>query len=116
MRTAPFIGCISHGFNDATIGGAVLSANKLFLKKFHSLYLLPLLVIYALCSLPLPAASAATVTIAWDANTGPGVEGYIMYYGTTSPDYQYNVDVGNSTSCTISGLEQGQVDELATTA
>jgi hypothetical protein len=64
VRTAHIIGCISHGLNDATIGGAVLLANKLFLKKIRILYFLPLLVIYALCSLPLPAASAATVTIA----------------------------------------------------
>ena len=100
----------------ATIGDAVLLANILFLKKIRILYLLPLFVIYALCFLQVPAASAATVTLAWDTNTEPGVEGYIMYYGTTSPDYQYNVDVGNSTSCTISDLEQGQVYYFAATA
>ncbi|MCP3893150.1 MAG: fibronectin type III domain-containing protein, partial [Bacteroides sp.] len=108
--------CISHGLNDATIGGAVMITYVYFLKKIRIRHFLPLLVIYALFSLQLPAASATTVTIAWDANTEPGVEGYIMYYGTTSPDYQYNVDVGNSTSCTISGLEQGQVYYFAATA
>jgi len=116
VRTAHIIGCISHGFNDATIGGAVLLSLVLFRKQTPILYFLSLLVLYALGTWSIPAASAATVTIAWDANTEPDVEGYILYYGTTSPDYLYDVDVGNSTSCAISGLEQGQVYYFAATA
>ncbi|MEE4601451.1 MAG: fibronectin type III domain-containing protein [Desulfobacteraceae bacterium] len=60
----------------------------------------------------LPTAFADTVTLAWDANQEPDVKGYIMYYGTTSPDYQHDVDVGNSTSCSISGLVKGQTYHL----
>ena len=81
--------------------------NVLFLKKIRILYFLPLLVIYALCSLPLPAASAATVTIAWDKNTETDVIGYTFHYGEYSHNYQYTVDVDNNTSCSISGLAEG---------
>jgi hypothetical protein len=113
VRTACFIGCISHGFNHANNGGAVLLAYVLFLKKIR---ILPLFVIFTIYFLQLPTAFAATATLAWDANTESGVEGYIMYYGTTSPNYQHNVDVGNTTGCTISGLEPGQVYYFAVTA
>ena len=85
-------------------------------KKTHIIYFLSLLILYALSAWSIPVASAATATIAWDDNTEPGVEGYILYYGTTSQAYLHNVDVGNSTSCTISGLEQGQVYYFAATA
>ena len=39
-----------------------------------------------------------------------------MHYGTTSGDYDYSVDVGNFTSCTISGLQEGATYYFAVTA
>ena len=90
----------------ATIGGAVLLTYVLIRKKTHIIYFLSLLILYALSAWSIPVASAATATIAWDDNTEPGVEGYILYYGTTSQAYLHNVDVGNSTSRHISGIEQ----------
>ena len=107
MRTAHFFGCISHGFNHATNGGAVLLSYLLFQKKIRIQYLLPLLVIFTLCFLQLPTAYAATVTVAWDKNVETDVIGYEMHYGTKSKDYQYTVDVKNNTSCSISGLAEG---------
>ena len=92
-------------------------ANILFLKKIRILYFLPLLVIYAICSLPLPAAyAAATVTVAWDKNAETDVIGYKFHYGTVSKNYQYTVDVKNNTSCTISGLAEGTMYYFAATA
>ena len=90
--------------------------NVLFLKKIRILYFLPLLVIYALCSLQLPAASAATVTVAWDKNAETDVIGYKFHYGEYSHNYQYTVDVKNNTSCSISGLAEGTTYYFAVTA
>ena len=107
MRTALIIGCISHGINDATNGGADLLSYLLFQKKIRIQYFLPLLVIFALCFLQLPTAFAATVTVAWDKNAETDVIGYKFYYGTVSKNYQHTVDVKNNTSCSISGLDEG---------
>ena len=57
--------------------------------------------------MPLPAASAATVTLAWDANTEPDLDGYKIYYGSSSRNYSLNVDVGNVVEYTITGLQEG---------
>ena len=91
-------------------------ANVLLQKKFRTLYLLSFLVIFMLCSLPLPAASAATVTVAWDKNSETNVIGYELHYGTTSQDYQHTVDVENNTSRSISGLIEGQTYYFAVKA
>jgi hypothetical protein len=72
--------------------------------------------IFALCALPLPAASAATVTLAWDKNPEPNLAGYKVHYGTSTGNYDYSVDVGNYTSCTISGLQEGTTYYFAATA
>ena len=99
-----------------TAGGAVLLANVLLQKKFRTLYLLSFLVICMLCSLPLTAASAATVTVAWDKNPETNVIGYELHYGTISQDYQHSVDVENNTSHSISGLIEGQTYYFAVKA
>lgn len=99
-----------------TAGGAILLANVLLQKKFRTLYLLSFLVICVLCSLPLPAASAATVIVAWDKNPETNVIGYEFHYGTISQYYQHTVDVKNNTSCSISGLIEGQTYYFAVKA
>jgi hypothetical protein len=66
--------------------------------------------------MPLPAASAATVTLAWNQNPEPDIAGYKMHYGSTSGSYDYSVDVGNYTSCTVSGLDEGKTYYFAATA
>lgn len=38
---------------------------------------------------PLPAANAANVTIGWDANSEPELEGYVVYHNTGSPGPPY---------------------------
>ncbi len=52
-------------------------------------------------------AHAAQITLAWNANSEPTVTGYKVYYGTASRVYSAVIDVGNWTSCVISGLQEG---------
>lgn len=52
-------------------------------------------------------AHAAQITLAWNANSEPSVAGYRVYYGTASRVYSAVIDVGNWTSCVISGLQEG---------
>jgi hypothetical protein len=61
-------------------------------------------------------AFAAQVTLQWDRNTESDVLGYKIHYGISSRNYQYSVDVKNNTSCTISGLVEGNTYYFAATA
>ena len=61
-------------------------------------------------------ASAADVTIAWDANEEPDLKGYVLYYGTSSGHYTGHVDVGNQTQYTIPELQDGVTYYFAVTA
>jgi hypothetical protein len=53
-------------------------------------------------------AFAAPVTLAWNAVPGTTVDGYILYYGYTSGNYNMSVDVGNYTTAGLSGLKKGE--------
>lgn len=46
-------------------------------------------------------AHADDVTLAWDANIEPDLAGYKLYWGLSSGNYEWNVDVGNVTEYTI---------------
>lgn len=72
--------------------------------------------LFALCAMPLSAANAATVTLAWDKSPESDIAGYKIHYGTAGGSYQYSVNVGNCTSCTISGLAEGTTYYFAATA
>jgi fibronectin type 3 domain-containing protein len=61
-------------------------------------------------------ANAAEVTLAWDANAEPGIEGYNLYYGSSSRNYPDKIDVGNVTISTIKKLQEGQTYYFAVTA
>jgi hypothetical protein len=52
-------------------------------------------------------AQAAKVTLAWNASTSSGVADYQISYGQTSGSYATHVDVGNQTSYTLTGLNDG---------
>jgi K319L-like, PKD domain/CARDB/Fibronectin type III domain len=70
-----------------------------------------------LCALFIPAAGhAAEVSLAWDPNTEPDLAGYRVYYGLGSRNYDKVVEVGSSTSCVVTGLEQGRTYYFAATA
>ena len=49
-----------------------------------------------------PAAFAGTMRLAWDPV--PGASGYNIYYGTSPSNYTNVIDVGNTTSTTINGI------------
>lgn len=59
---------------------------------------------------------SAEVNLAWDPNTESDVAGYKVYYGLGSRSYDRVVEVGNSTSCVVTGLEQGRTYYFAATA
>ena len=59
---------------------------------------------------------AAQVTLEWDAVIHPLLEGYVVYYGTYSGDYDVYLDVGNYTSCTIADLDENETYYFAVTA
>jgi hypothetical protein len=61
-------------------------------------------------------AHAGEVNLAWDPNTEPDVAGYRVYYGLESRNYDHVMDVGDSTSCLVTGLEQGRTYYFAATA
>jgi Fibronectin type III domain len=46
-------------------------------------------------------ANADTVTLQWDPNTESGITGYTIAYGTRSGVYDSSVDVGNTTTYTL---------------
>jgi hypothetical protein len=75
-----------------------------------------LLVLMAILSLMMTSAHAAQVTVAWDANSDPAVTGYRVHYGTALGSYTSHIDVGNATSCVISGLLEGLTYYFAATA
>ena len=62
------------------------------------------------------AAQAATVTLAWDANSETNVAGYIVYWGTTSSNYTCTTNVGNQTTATLTGLTYGTTYYFSATA
>ena len=62
------------------------------------------------------AASAASVTLYWDANTEPDLAGYNVYYGTSSRNYGNPIPVGNTTSYDVDNLVEGVTYYFAVTA
>ena len=61
-------------------------------------------------------ASAADVTLTWDANTESDLVGYKLFYGTSSGNYAVTVDVGHTSTFTITDLEGGMTYYFAATA
>lgn len=63
----------------------------------------------------LSPSQATQVVLAWDAGD-QGVEGYRIYYGTSSRDYRYVKDAAKATGYTVSGLAEGVRYYFAVTA
>lgn len=75
-----------------------------------------ILLLTAVLSLLMTTAHAAQITVAWDANSDPAVTGYRVHYGTAPGNYTSHIDVGNATSCVISGLLEGITYYFSATA
>ncbi len=60
-------------------------------------------------------SQSAQVVLQWDPSSGP-VAGYRIYYGTSSRVYDSSLDVGNTTTCTLSNLQDGSSYYFAATA
>jgi hypothetical protein len=88
--------------------------NKRKNNSTSSLFIVLLVVLSFLSSVP--AVQAAEVTLAWDPNPEPAVQGYRVYYGTASGVYTGVVDAGSRTDCVVSGLDPGVTYFFACTA
>ena len=80
-------------------------------KYFILAFLIPLLI---LC-IPF-TAPAADLTLAWDPNQESDLAGYYVLVGTSSRNYDITIDVGNTTTCTITNLEEGVTYYIAAVA
>ena len=74
------------------------------------------LIVFSLLLATTHDVCAAEVTLAWDANPEPSVQGYKVYYGKTSESYSSVLDAGNRTDCVITGLDPGVTYYFACTA
>jgi hypothetical protein len=60
----------------------------------------------AMLSMGSPAI-ASSVLLQWNANLESDIAGYIVSYGTQSGQYNADIDVGNQTTATVTGLTEG---------
>jgi hypothetical protein len=77
-----------------------------------------IIITLTLCCFLSPTNSlAGQVTLAWDPpEISTDVTGYMLHYGTAPGTYQQAVDVGNTTSYTLSNLSDGKTYYFAVTA
>jgi len=92
----------------------VFSLRKILtiLAQREVIFLLPILFFFTVSQ-----SYALDVTLQWDANTEPDLAGYKVYYKQVSSGPPYNgtgategnspIDVGNTTTCTVTGLIDG---------
>jgi hypothetical protein len=86
-----------------------------FFTRFYAAFLSLLTLTLMLTLIPKYAISAQ-VSIAWDPNSKENIDHYTVHYGTTSRDYDFDVDIGKSTNCTISGLDLNETYFFSVTA
>ena len=62
------------------------------------------------------AQAAQSVSLAWNADPPSTFAGYDLHYGTSSGNYSNTIDVGNTTTATVSNLTPGQIYYFVVTA
>jgi hypothetical protein len=81
---------------------------------FSSILLLPLVLCFFLSN---SISYAAQATLAWDPPVvSTDVTGYMIHYGTAPGAYTQGIDVGKTTSYTVSNLNDGKTYYFAATA
>ncbi len=73
-------------------------------------------ILFVLLLLVAAHAFAGGVTLAWDPVASASLAGYKVYYGPAAGNYTTSIDVGNTTSYTVSNLTEGATYHFATTA
>ena len=68
------------------------------------------------CTFQVSAPVLTQATLEWDANTEPDLAGYKLYCGAASGSYDTVIDVGNSTTYTLTDLPAGRTYYIAATA
>src|SRR5882672_4112065 len=63
-----------------------------------------------------PALAQPSVTLAWNAATNSAIAGYRVYRGGASHAYTNNINAGNTTQTTLTGLAAGATYFFAVTA
>lgn len=84
-----------------------LKTRRFQLSHFRSLGTIAIMAAMLISGL-VPSSFAAQAHLSWDASSSPGVAGYKLYYGTSSAVYSQSLDVGNTTSYTVTGLDDGK--------
>ena len=62
------------------------------------------------------AKGAPNVTLAWNSSGGSSVAGYFLYCGPTAGVYTNRINIGNNTTASVSGLNEGQTYHFAVSA
>ncbi len=62
------------------------------------------------------ASAGQKLNLAWQPSTSPTVAGYNIYYGSQAGSYTNKISVGNVTSATVCGLNEGVCTHFIVTA
>ena len=62
------------------------------------------------------AEALGSVSLQWDPNPEPNIAGYHLFVGPTSGNYTQQIDVGNTTTATVSNLVNGSTYFFVVTA
>ena len=89
------------------------------------LFILSISLLFVLNALAVPVADASKVTLGWDSNSEPDLEGYVIYYNAGSPGPPYDHastlpedDLADPLhpEATLTGLKSGEEYYIALTA